>query len=175
MGAVVAADHREILGVNDRVQLAEARRILNERLLERWMRAGVTVVDPATTWLGCPGHGSEPDAVILPDTQLQGATRIASGAEVGPNCTLRDTVVGRGRHRGQRHVSERGGRPAGDGRPVHVPASGHEASARKAKAGGYVEMKNAVIGEGSKVPHLSATSGTRPSVRARTSAPPPSS
>ena len=119
----LAADASEIQGVNDRVQLAQARRIYNDRLLERWMRAGVTIVDPATTWLDV--HVTlEPDAEIGPSTQLEGRTTIASGARVGPGCVLRDTVVGAGRDRDQRGLRvgrDRGGRKR---RPVLLPAPG---------------------------------------------------
>ena len=91
VGTVLADDSAEIQGVNDRVQLAQARRIYNDRLLEHWMRSGVTIVDPATTWLDV--HVTlEADAEIGPSTQLEGRTTIASGARVGPGCVLRDTT-----------------------------------------------------------------------------------
>src|SRR6201992_3721308 len=93
VGTLVAADATEIQGVNDRVQLAQARRIYNDRLLETWMRAGVTIVDPATTWLDAEVTLA-PDVQIGPGTQLEGRTTVASGASVGPGCVLRDTVVG---------------------------------------------------------------------------------
>ncbi|HSP38949.1 MAG TPA: NTP transferase domain-containing protein, partial [Frankiaceae bacterium] len=85
----------ETAGVNDRVQLAEAGRVLNRRLVEKAMRAGVTVVDPATTWIGS-GVELEPDVTLLPNTMLAGRTRIATGAVVGPDCSLTDTEVGEG-------------------------------------------------------------------------------
>ncbi len=95
VGAAVAADHREILGINNRVQLAQARRLLNDRLVERAMLAGVTVVDPASTWVDV-SVTFEPDAAVLPGTKLRGATHIAAGAEVGPHSRLTDTSVGAG-------------------------------------------------------------------------------
>ncbi|WP_407552445.1 bifunctional UDP-N-acetylglucosamine diphosphorylase/glucosamine-1-phosphate N-acetyltransferase GlmU [Streptomyces sp. Pv4-95] len=153
VGAAVAADHREILGINNRVQLAEARRLLNERLLERAMLAGVTVVDPATTWLDVT-VGFEPDAVVHPGTQLLGTTVLGSGAEVGPNSRLTDTVVGEGAV-ASFTVAE--GAEIGAGASVGPYAylrPGTVLGARS-KAGTYVEMKNASIGEGTKVPHLS--------------------
>ncbi len=153
VGAAVAADHREILGINNRVQLAEARRLLNERLLERAMLAGVTVVDPATTWVDVT-VAFEPDAVVHPGTQLLGATVLGSGAEVGPNSRLTDTVVGEGAV-ASFTVAE--GARIGAGASVGPYAylrPGTVLGARS-KAGTYVEMKNASIGEGTKVPHLS--------------------
>ena len=153
VGALVADDFRDVLGINDRVQLAETRRIMNDRLLETAMRAGVTVVDPATTWLDVQ-VSYEPDAVLHPNTQLQGETHVAEGAEVGPNCTLKDTVVGAGA-RVSNATTDRAriGEGAQVGpyaylRPGTVLGTG-------AKAGTYVEMKNATVGAGSKVPHLS--------------------
>jgi bifunctional UDP-N-acetylglucosamine pyrophosphorylase / glucosamine-1-phosphate N-acetyltransferase len=95
VASVLIADNSEVSGVNDRAQLAHARQILNSRLLGAWMRAGVTVVDPATTMIDA-GVIIEPDAEIGPGTQLEGRTVIEAGAKVGPGCLLRDTAVGRG-------------------------------------------------------------------------------
>ena len=80
-------------GVNDRVQLAKLGRVLNDRVCEKWMRAGVTIVDPATTWIDTDVTIGQ-DARILPGTQLLGATTIGSGAVIGPEVTLIDTEVG---------------------------------------------------------------------------------
>jgi bifunctional UDP-N-acetylglucosamine pyrophosphorylase/glucosamine-1-phosphate N-acetyltransferase len=152
VGGALDRDWTGPLGVNDRVQLAEARRLMNDRVLEAHMRAGVTIVDPATTWIDVRVT-VENDAVIKPNTQLHGATHIGSGAEVGPGCTLTDTKVGE------------------DAVVVNAVCDGAEIGpqasvgpyaylrpgtrlARKAKAGTYVEMKKAVVGEGAKVPHL---------------------
>ncbi|MGP3922322.1 bifunctional UDP-N-acetylglucosamine diphosphorylase/glucosamine-1-phosphate N-acetyltransferase GlmU [Streptomyces sp. 8N616] len=153
VGAAVADDHREILGINNRVQLAEARRLLNERLLRAAMLSGVTVVDPATTWVDVTVT-FEPDALIHPGTQLHGATHLAANAEVGPNCTLTDTAVGEGA-RVTNAVAD--GAQVGAGASVGPFAYLRPGTklGRKAKAGTYVEMKNADIGEGTKVPHLS--------------------
>jgi bifunctional UDP-N-acetylglucosamine pyrophosphorylase/glucosamine-1-phosphate N-acetyltransferase len=153
VGALVAPDHREILGVNDRVQLAEARRIFNDRLLGAWMRAGVTIVDPATTWLDVQVT-LEADALILPNTQLQGATSVARDAQVGPNCTLTDTAVGAGATVSNATCLGAEIGPDATVGPYTYLRPGTRL-ARKAKAGGFVEMKAAVVGEGSKVPHLS--------------------
>lgn len=153
VGASVAGDHREIAGINNRVQLAEARRILNDRLLTLAMLDGVTVVDPATTWVDVTVT-FERDAVVHPGTQLTGATHLAEGAEVGPHSRLKDTKVGAGA-RVENTVS--------DGAVVGAEATvGPYAYLRpgtrlgaKGKIGTYVETKNARIGEGTKVPHLS--------------------
>ncbi|MGK5631180.1 bifunctional UDP-N-acetylglucosamine diphosphorylase/glucosamine-1-phosphate N-acetyltransferase GlmU [Streptomyces sp. URMC 123] len=153
VGAAKAGDHREILGINNRVQLAEARRLLNERLLHTAMLSGVTVVDPATTWVDVTVT-FEQDTLVHPGTQLLGATRLASGAEVGPNTRLKDTTVGAGA-RVDNSVAD--GALIGEGATVGPYAylrPGTRLGA-KSKAGAYVEMKNAEIGEGTKVPHLS--------------------
>lgn len=153
VGASVAADHREIAGINNRVQLAQARRTLNDRLLERAMLAGVTVVDPASTFVDV-SVTFDADAVVHPGTQLLGATHIGADAEVGPNSRLTDTSVGAGA-RVDNTVAD--GAEIGDGAlvgPYAYLRPGTRLGAQ-AKAGTYVEMKNATIGAGTKVPHLS--------------------
>ncbi|MET0740293.1 MAG: bifunctional UDP-N-acetylglucosamine diphosphorylase/glucosamine-1-phosphate N-acetyltransferase GlmU, partial [Candidatus Nanopelagicales bacterium] len=93
LGAVIAQDRHEILGVNDRVQLAAAGAYLRDRIAEAWMRAGVAIIDPATTWIGVDVT-LEADVTLLPNVQLHGRTSIATGARIGPDTTLHDTVVG---------------------------------------------------------------------------------
>ncbi|MEU7056852.1 bifunctional UDP-N-acetylglucosamine diphosphorylase/glucosamine-1-phosphate N-acetyltransferase GlmU [Streptomyces sp. NPDC046197] len=153
VGACVAGDHREIAGINNRVQLAQARRILNDRLLTEAMLAGVTIVDPATTWVDVTVT-FEQDVTVLPGTQLHGSTQLGEGSVVGPNSRLTDTRVGRG---------ARVDNTVSDGAVVGPEASvGPYAYLRPgtrlglgSKVGTYVETKNARIGEGTKVPHLS--------------------
>ncbi|MEU8548668.1 bifunctional UDP-N-acetylglucosamine diphosphorylase/glucosamine-1-phosphate N-acetyltransferase GlmU [Streptomyces roseoverticillatus] len=153
VGAAVAGDHREILGINNRVQLAEARKLLNERLLHAAMMSGVTVVDPASTWIDVTVT-VEPDVLVHPGTQLIGSTSLATGSEVGPNTRLTDTAVGAGA-RVDNTVADSAliGEGAVVG-PFAYLRPGTKLGA-KSKAGAYVEMKNAEIGEGTKVPHLS--------------------
>jgi bifunctional UDP-N-acetylglucosamine pyrophosphorylase / glucosamine-1-phosphate N-acetyltransferase len=88
-------DFDEIQGVNNQAQLASARRIMNERLLARWMSAGVTIMDPTSTWIDVDVE-IEPGAQIGQATQLEGRTAIGAGATVGPGCLLRNTLVGAG-------------------------------------------------------------------------------
>jgi bifunctional UDP-N-acetylglucosamine pyrophosphorylase/glucosamine-1-phosphate N-acetyltransferase len=95
VATVTCDDHEEVLGVNDQAQLAWARRVLNERLLEAWMSSGVTIVDPASTWIDV-GVVLEPGVHIDPNTQLEGSTTVATRARVGPGCLLRDTTVADG-------------------------------------------------------------------------------
>ncbi|MFI7385983.1 bifunctional UDP-N-acetylglucosamine diphosphorylase/glucosamine-1-phosphate N-acetyltransferase GlmU [Streptomyces sp. NPDC049813] len=152
VGASVADDHREIAGINNRVQLAQARRILNDRLLERAMLDGVTVVDPAGTFLDVTVTFDR-DATILPGTQLHGATHLGEGCVVGPNTRLTDTVVGAGARVDNTVAYEAEiGAQASVG-PFAYLRPGTRLGL-KSKIGTYVETKNASIGEGTKVPHL---------------------
>ncbi|MFF4587725.1 bifunctional UDP-N-acetylglucosamine diphosphorylase/glucosamine-1-phosphate N-acetyltransferase GlmU [Streptomyces sp. NPDC001388] len=153
VGACVAADHREIAGINNRVQLSEARRILNDRLLTAAMLSGVTVIDPATTWVDVTVT-FEQDAVVHPGTQLHGSTHVGEGAEVGPNSRLTDTVVGAGaRVDNTVSYSAHIGAHASVGPYAYLRPGTRLGT--KGKIGTYVETKNASIGEGTKIPHLS--------------------
>ncbi|MCX2926555.1 bifunctional UDP-N-acetylglucosamine diphosphorylase/glucosamine-1-phosphate N-acetyltransferase GlmU [Streptomyces sp. NEAU-W12] len=153
VGASVAGDHREIAGINNRVQLSQARRILNDRLLTDAMLSGVTVVDPATTWLDVTVT-FERDVVVHPGTQLHGATHLAEGCEVGPNARLTDTRVGAGARVDNTVASGAEVGPEATVGPYAYLRPGTRLG-RKGKIGTYVETKNASIGEGTKVPHLS--------------------
>jgi bifunctional UDP-N-acetylglucosamine pyrophosphorylase/glucosamine-1-phosphate N-acetyltransferase len=95
VATTACADAEEVLGVNDQAQLAWARRVLNERLLGDWMKSGVTIVDPASTWVDV-GVVLEPGVHVGPNTQLEGRTTVAARARIGPGCLLRDTTVADG-------------------------------------------------------------------------------
>jgi bifunctional UDP-N-acetylglucosamine pyrophosphorylase/glucosamine-1-phosphate N-acetyltransferase len=95
VATTACADAEEVLGVNDQAQLAWARRVLNERLLGDWMKSGVTIVDPASTWVDV-GVVLEPGVHVGPNTQLEGRTTVAARARIGPGCLLRDTTVAGG-------------------------------------------------------------------------------
>ncbi|GAA3200812.1 bifunctional UDP-N-acetylglucosamine diphosphorylase/glucosamine-1-phosphate N-acetyltransferase GlmU [Actinocorallia longicatena] len=151
-GAYKAPDWTETQGVNDRVQLAQARRQLNDRILDGLMREGVTVVDPATTWVDVQVSVGQ-DAVLHPGTQLHGATVIGEGAEIGPDSTLTDTRVGEDAVVTRAVTIDAEIGAAASVGPYAYLRPGTRL-ARKAKAGTYVEIKNSVLGEGSKVPHL---------------------
>ncbi len=129
-------DPMETEGVNTRAELAEAAAALRDRINIAHMLAGVTIVDPQTTWIDAETT-VEPDAVIHPFTVIRGATKIAAGAEVGPHAVLIDSIVGPRALVG----------PFCYLRPGTVLEAG-------AKAGTFVEIKNSVIGERTKVPHL---------------------
>ncbi|HEY2300208.1 MAG TPA: bifunctional UDP-N-acetylglucosamine diphosphorylase/glucosamine-1-phosphate N-acetyltransferase GlmU [Jatrophihabitans sp.] len=151
VGAVtVPAD--QTAGVNDRVQLAAAHRIYNGRLLDAHMRAGVTVIDPATTWVDAEVT-LEPDVTLEPATDLHGATRIAGGAWVGPQVTLTDTTVG-----ARSRVTRATATEAVIGADVTIgPYACLRPGTRLSDGvhiGTYVEVKGSEVGPGSKVPHL---------------------
>jgi bifunctional UDP-N-acetylglucosamine pyrophosphorylase/glucosamine-1-phosphate N-acetyltransferase len=90
---VPVADYRSVLGVNDRVELASARAVLNARLCEEHMRAGVTILDPATTYLE-PGVAIGADTVVSPGTAIGGTTTIGSGCWIGPHCRIANAAIG---------------------------------------------------------------------------------
>jgi len=151
--ALAIEDRWEVEGANDRVQLAQLGRKLNDRLLEMHMRNGVTIVDPATTWVDVTVT-IENDVTVLPGVQLQGTTSIATGSTVGPDSTLKNITIGAGviieRTHGSESVIDDGATvgPFAYLRPgTHLHDDG--------KIGTFVETKNAEIGKGSKVPHLS--------------------
>ncbi|GAB3665466.1 bifunctional UDP-N-acetylglucosamine diphosphorylase/glucosamine-1-phosphate N-acetyltransferase GlmU [Actinocorallia lasiicapitis] len=151
-GAYKAPDWVETQGVNDRVQLAQARRQLNDRILDGLMRAGVTVVDPATTWVDVQ-VAVEPDVVLHPNTQLHGHTVVQVGAEVGPDCTITNTLIGEDARVTRAVAVDAEVGPAASVGPYAYLRPGSRLG-RGSKVGTYVEMKNSVLGEGSKVPHL---------------------
>ena len=153
IGAYFIDDVWQTEGVNDRIQLSQMNAELNRRILERWMREGVTVVDPASTWV----HGSvdiAPDVILLPGTSLEGATSVAAGAQIGPDTTLIDVEVGENavvtRTQASLSVIGPGANvgPFAHLRPGTTLGSG-------GKIGTFVETKNARIGAGAKAPHLS--------------------
>jgi bifunctional UDP-N-acetylglucosamine pyrophosphorylase/glucosamine-1-phosphate N-acetyltransferase len=126
----------EIEGVNTRAELAAAAAALRDRINEAHMLAGVTIVDPVTTWIDA-SVTIEPDAVIEPFTVLRGSTKVAAGAMIGPQAVVVDAQIGPGALVG----------PFCYVRPGTVLEGG-------AKAGTFVELKQAHIGKAAKVPHL---------------------
>ena len=144
----------EGLGINSRVQLAEAERVMRQRIREQWLEAGVTMRDPSSTWIDATVTIGR-DTVLYPDVTLEGRTAIGedvvihsgtrisectigNGVEILDHCVLRESSVDEGAHVG----------PFAHLRPgVRV--------GRKAKVGNFVEMKKAELGEGSKANHLS--------------------
>jgi len=153
VGTTTARDGTEIAGINDRVQLAQARLAMNRRTLDDWMRSGVTVVDPATTWVDVTVT-AEQDAEILPFTYLEGSTAIGANATVGPNCRLSDTWVGADATVSYTVANQASIGPGASVGPFAYLRPQAEIGP-SAHIGTYVEVKKSTVGEGSKVPHLS--------------------
>jgi len=155
-GRVVHANHVDdaalVAGVNDRVQLAAIGAELNRRVVAGHQRAGVTVIDPATTWIDVDVTVGR-DTVIRPGTQLLGDTRIGERCTIGPDTTLTDVRVGDEASVVRTHGSESTIGAGADVGPFTFLRPGTSLGPR-GKLGAFVETKNAVIGAGSKVPHL---------------------
>jgi bifunctional UDP-N-acetylglucosamine pyrophosphorylase/glucosamine-1-phosphate N-acetyltransferase len=156
--AVPLADATEAQGCNDRVELAMLRQTLRDRVNADWMRHGVTIIDPTTTWVDVTVRLSQ-DAVIEPNTHLRGSTVVAAGATIGPDTTLIDTTIGEGATVVRAHVVGADIGPRASVGPYAYLRPGtvlHE----RAKVGTFVEVKNSDVGAGSKVPHLSYVGDT---------------
>jgi bifunctional UDP-N-acetylglucosamine pyrophosphorylase/glucosamine-1-phosphate N-acetyltransferase len=153
VSGIEAEDATEVLSINDRAQLATVEAQLRRRINERWMRDGVTMVDPATTYVDA-AVALEPDVRILPNTVLSGTTVVRTGAVIGPDCQLVDTVVGSGAEVRQTVAREA---VIDDGATVgpYVSLRPGTHLAAGVHVGTFVEIKNSEIGEGAKVPHLS--------------------
>ncbi|MDA4102783.1 bifunctional UDP-N-acetylglucosamine diphosphorylase/glucosamine-1-phosphate N-acetyltransferase GlmU [Mycolicibacterium monacense] len=145
-------DSALVAGVNDRVQLAALGAELNRRIVTAHQRAGVTVIDPGSTWIDVDVTIGR-DTVIRPGTQLLGRTRVGGRCDVGPDTTLSDVTVGDGASVVRTHGSESligAGATVG---PFTYLRPGTALGA-EGKLGAFVETKNATIGAGTKVPHL---------------------
>jgi bifunctional UDP-N-acetylglucosamine pyrophosphorylase/glucosamine-1-phosphate N-acetyltransferase len=153
VGAFPIDDVMQTEGANDRVQLAEMGREMNRRIVTRWMRDGVTVMDPATTWIDADVTLAE-DVTILPGVQLLGATTVAQDAAIGPDCTLKDCEVGAGARVVRAHAELAVIGERADVGPFAYLRPGTVLGI-EGKIGTFVETKNAVVGDGAKVPHLS--------------------
>ena len=163
-------DECEAQGVNDRVQLAQASKLMQERINKKWMLSGVTMLDPSSVWIG-PDVELASDVELLPQVMLMGQTKVASDSVIGPNSRITDSIIGSGCvidesviisselqdgvHCGPRAYL----------RPGTLMCAG-------SKAGTHVEIKNSTVGPGSKVPHLSylgdATLGSEVNIGAGT-------
>jgi len=150
---MVAADPLETLGVNTRVQLAEASSIMQHRINTRHMLEGVTLIDPELVWIGpkvTVGH----DVEIWPMSILLGETSVGSGCVIGPGSRLTNATVGEGARVDSSVVVDSVVGPGASVGPVAYLRPNTVLEARS-KAGTCVEIKNSHVGEGSKVPHLS--------------------
>lgn len=169
-GAQVSRTPTRAQRVHDRVQLAGAHHAYNARLLEQHMRAGVTVIDPASTWVDADVT-LEPDVTLWPSVELHGNTSVGTGASIGPEASLTDTTVGPGARLTRTvAVQARVGAGAMVG-PFAYLRPGTDL-ADGVHIGTYVELKKATVGEGTKIPHLTyvgdATIGEHSNIGAAT-------
>lgn len=151
--AVAADDYESTLGINSRLQLAGAEKILRRRKNEELMAAGVTIMDPATTYIDADVVVGR-DTVIYPMTWLEGKTVIGEECEIGPSVRLENVTIGNN-VTGQFTYAHDAVIDDGVilGQFTHIRPNTH--LAKKVKIGNFVEVKNSNIGEGSKLPHLS--------------------
>ncbi len=151
--AITIEDANEAIGINTRVHLAEAGALLRARINRAWMLAGVTIEDPASTYIE-PGVIIGPDTVILPNTHLQGKTEIGQACEIGPNAIIRDTKIGRGC---TVFASVMEGAVLEEN--VDVGPFGHLRKgahlAQGVHMGNFGEVKNSYLGPGTKMGHFS--------------------
>lgn len=153
IGALLARDFNAIQGVNNRIQLAYAGKSMQRLVNSYWMLKGVTIEDPETTWIGLDVVIAS-DVTLKSNTHLRGKTSVATGAVIGPdteltNCTVSELATVLKSVAIDAHIGK--GATVGPFSYLRPGTELHE----KAKVGAYVEVKNSVIGEGSKVPHLS--------------------
>ena len=150
---VEAQDHRDVMGINNRVELAAARAILQQRILEQHMLAGVTIVDPANTYIDVPVK-IEPDTTIHPQTHLHGRTAIGRGCIIGPHSFIANSSIADSAEVVQSQVKDS---IIGEGVTVGPFAHlrGSTVVEQGARVGNFVEMKNTRMGKGAKASHLS--------------------
>ncbi len=150
---VVVDDPLEVMGVDDRVRLAAAAQVLRQRLNEKWMRAGVTIADPAATYLDMEVELGQ-DTIILPNTHVQGATRIGRRCVIGPNSVITDCQIGDDCHVkasfAEQAVLEDG---VDIGPFAHLRSGAH--LARGVHMGNFGEVKRSYLGPGTKMGHFS--------------------
>ncbi len=152
VGGVVCPDSDMVLGINSRRQLAEAEALMRRRILYKLMDAGVTVMDPASTFIDAD-VSIGPDTVIYPYTWLESGSRIGEDCEIGPNVRLSNVQVGDGCHLQFLYGHDcRIGNNITAGPYVHLRPDTvlHD----NVKIGNFVEVKNSSVGRGTKLPHL---------------------
>ncbi|MFO7983880.1 MAG: bifunctional UDP-N-acetylglucosamine diphosphorylase/glucosamine-1-phosphate N-acetyltransferase GlmU [Desulfuromonadales bacterium] len=151
--AVTVEDPREVMGINDRVQLAEATAIMRERINAEWMRRGVTLVDPETTYIEA-NVTLDPDTIIEPGVHLRGSTSIGQGGRIEPGVVVTDCSIGDRVH--LKTGSVLNGAKVGDGTDIGPMAHLRPGTVLDGenKIGNFVETKKATFGRGSKASHL---------------------
>ena len=151
--AVVADDPSEVQGINSRVQLAQAQQVLKERRNRQLMEAGVTIIDPASTFVDTDVEIGT-DTVLFPYTWLSGNTKIGENSVIGPNVMIEDSIIGSDVQMKFTYAHEcivKDGVTIGP----YVHLRPNTVIENSVKIGNFIEVKNSTVGEGSKLPHLS--------------------
>ena len=151
--AVLCGDRRLVMGVNNRIELSAARAVMQQRILDELMLSGVSIVDPATTYVDVQAVVGN-DTVVLPNTHVRGKTRIGSGATIGPGSFLENATVDDGVHIWYSIVRDSAigsGTSVGPFAHIRMGAS----VGKDCKVGNYVELKKTKMGDGAKAQHLS--------------------
>jgi len=168
--AVDVADYQEILGINDRLQLATAYEILQKRIKEKWMVAGVTLVDPNSITIDDTVE-LQPDVIIEPQTHLRGNTTIKTGSRIGPGSLIENSQLGEN-VTVQYSVVADSIVQAGTRIGPYSHLRGHAQVGTNCRIGNFVELKNTQLGEKTNVAHLSylgdTTAGTQVNIGAGT-------
>ncbi|BBD59423.1 UDP-N-acetylglucosamine pyrophosphorylase [Nostoc sp. HK-01] len=168
--AVDVADYQEILGINDRLQLATAYEILQRRIKEKWMLAGVTLIDPHSITIDDTVE-LQPDVIIEPQTHLRGNTIIKTGSRIGPGSLIENSQLGEN-VAVQYSVVTDSIVQAGTRIGPYAHLRGHTEVGRNCRIGNFVELKNTQLGDKTNVAHLSylgdATAGTQVNIGAGT-------
>jgi bifunctional UDP-N-acetylglucosamine pyrophosphorylase/glucosamine-1-phosphate N-acetyltransferase len=151
--ALAVEDQWQVAGINDRVQLAEVAAELNARICDAWMRAGVTIIDPQSTWIDVTVQIAR-DVTLWPGTILKGLTTVGEGASVGPEVLATDVEIGPNASIVKSHAIGSKIAAGATVGPYSYLRPGTDLGS-DGKIGAFVETKNAKIGAGSKVPHLS--------------------
>ena len=149
----LVSDHWLVAGINDRVQLSEVARELNKRIIKAWQLSGVTVIDPDSTWIDVAVQLGE-DVVIEPSVQLRGTSSVGRKSLIGSGSVINDAVIGSEVSIKSSDISSSIIEDGATVGPFAYLRAGTKLSS-KGKIGAFVETKNAEIGSGSKVPHLS--------------------
>ena len=168
--AVDVEDFEEILGINDRKQLATAYQILQERVKDKWMAAGVTMIDPHSVTIEDTVQ-LEPDAIIEPQTHLRGHTLIKSGSRIGPSSLIENSQIGENVTVMYSVIKDS---IVKDGSKIgpYAHLRGHSNVGNNCRVGNFVELKNSTLGDRTNVAHLSylgdATLGEKVNIGAGT-------
>jgi bifunctional UDP-N-acetylglucosamine pyrophosphorylase/glucosamine-1-phosphate N-acetyltransferase len=152
VSSVEVIDNWLVAGINDRVQLSEVAHELNSRIIKAWQLSGVTVIDPSSTWLDVTVQLGE-DVAIEPNVQLRGSTSIGAASTVGSGSVITDAAIGSNVSIKSSDITSSVIDDRSSVGPFAFLRAGTRLSA-DGKIGAFVETKNSIIGQGSKVPHL---------------------